>query len=98
MRAIALWLLLASAARADLPPLIPREVIFGNPPRTSPRLSPDGKRVAWLAPDPKDILQVWVRGHRGDAKQITHAQNRGIRNYRWAHGAHTLLALQDADG
>jgi dipeptidyl aminopeptidase/acylaminoacyl peptidase len=98
MRAIALWLLLASAARADLPPLIPREVIFGNPPRTSPRLSPDGKRVAWLAPDSKNVLQVWVRGQTGDAKQITREKRRGIRNYRWAHDGRTLLYLQDNDG
>src|SRR5262245_18743622 len=39
--------------RADLPPLIPRDVLFGNPERTSPRLSPDGTRLAWIAPDKK---------------------------------------------
>ena len=31
--------------------LIPRKVLFGNPERTSPRISPDAKRLAWLAPD-----------------------------------------------
>src|SRR5205085_6374634 len=47
--------------QAELPPLIPREVLFGNPERTSPHLSPDGKRAAWLAPDKRNVLQVWVR-------------------------------------
>src|SRR3712207_5580635 len=40
-------------------PLIPREVLFGNPSRVSPRLSPDGRRLAFLPP--KDgVLNVWV--------------------------------------
>src|SRR6267142_2038404 len=30
-------------ARAELPPLIPRDILFGNPEKASPQLSPDGK-------------------------------------------------------
>ena len=30
--------------------LIPREVLFGNPERVSPHISPDGTRLAWIAP------------------------------------------------
>src|SRR5438067_736099 len=30
-------------ARAELPPLIPRKVLFGNPVKANPQLSPDGK-------------------------------------------------------
>ena len=44
-----------------LPPLIPRETIFGNPEKYLPRLSPDGKRLAWIAPDSRNVLQVWVK-------------------------------------
>jgi hypothetical protein len=36
---------------AQLPPLIPRETLLGNPERAHPRIAPDGKRLAWLAPD-----------------------------------------------
>src|SRR5437763_1073460 len=32
-------------------PLVPRQVLFGNPERMSPRISPDGTRLAWIAPD-----------------------------------------------
>ena len=31
-------------------PLIPREVLFGNPDRASAQLSPDGSHVAYLTP------------------------------------------------
>ena len=31
-------------------PLIPREILFGNPDKASPRLSPDGRLLAYLAP------------------------------------------------
>ena len=34
-----------------LPPLIPRSVLFGNPDRMSPTLSPDGTRLGFVAPD-----------------------------------------------
>ena len=31
-------------------PLIPRDVLFGNPTRDNPRIAPDGTRLAYLAP------------------------------------------------
>ena len=46
---------------AGPPPLIPRAILFGNPERTNPQLSPDGRYLAYLAPDEKDVLQVWLR-------------------------------------
>ena len=54
--------LLASAAASfgELPPLISRDILFGNPEKTSPKLSPDGG-IAWIA-DAKNVLQVWIGG------------------------------------
>ena len=49
----------STRARAAAPPLIPREELFGNPERTQPRLSPDGKHLAWLQADPQNVLQVY---------------------------------------
>ena len=42
-------------------PLIPREILFGNPEKASPKLSPDGKFLAYLAPDDKNITRLWRR-------------------------------------
>jgi dipeptidyl aminopeptidase/acylaminoacyl peptidase len=84
---------------ADLPPVIARDVLFGNPERTAPQLSPDGKRLAWLAPDKKNVLQVWVKTlGKDDDKVVTADKKRGIRQYTWARDNKTLLYLQDNDG
>src|SRR5436309_10205556 len=92
-------LLSAPSTRADLPPLITREVLFGNPERTSPALSPDGQRLAWLAPDTNNVLQVWVKTvGKNDDKIVTADKKRGIRQYFWAKNNRTLLYLQDSDG
>ena len=58
----------AVATSTQVPPLIPREVLFGNPRYARLRISPDGTRIAYLAPDDRDVLQVWIRtiGERDD--------------------------------
>jgi|SRR5687767_5832243 len=43
----------------DAVPLVPREVLFGNPEKVQPRISPDGKRLAYIAPV-DGVLNVWV--------------------------------------
>lgn len=89
----------APARAAEPPPLIPRDVLFGNPERSSPRLSPDATRLAWIAPNDKNVLQVWVQTlGQEDAKAVTADRKRGIRQFRWAHDNRTLLYLQDLDG
>src|SRR2546421_10787974 len=84
-------------ARAELPPLIPRKVLFGNPSKASPLLSPDGKRLAFLAPDKKDVLQVWVQTvGQDDARQVTADKKRGIRIHLWSYAPDVLLYMQDS--
>src|SRR5262245_2381459 len=99
LAALAAWLAGAAATLAELPPLISRDILFGNPEKVSPKLSPDGTRLAWIAPDAKNVLQVWVRTvGKQDDKAITADKKRGIRQYLWAEDNKTLLYLQDADG
>ena len=94
-----LSLLMIAAAQGELPPLISRDILFGNPERTSPALSPDGRRLAWLAPDTNNVLQVWVKTvGKDDDKIITADRKRGIRQYFWAKDNRNLLYLQDSDG
>ncbi len=88
-----------SKSETQLPILIPREILFGNPERTSPQLSPDGKYIAYLAPDDKNILQVWLREiEKEEAKKLTEDQKRGIRAFFWTYNPEQLIYLQDADG
>jgi dipeptidyl aminopeptidase/acylaminoacyl peptidase len=81
------------------PPLISRDILFGNPERTSPSLSPDGNSLAYIAPDENNILQVWLRtvGQDSDRK-LTADSKRGIRFFFWTYSLHQLIYAQDSDG
>jgi dipeptidyl aminopeptidase/acylaminoacyl peptidase len=86
-------------ALAELPPLIPRDVLFGNPEKAAPQISPDGKHLAYLAPDQKNVLQVWVRTvGKEDDRPVTRDEKRGIRQFYWAFDNQHLLYLQDVGG
>jgi len=88
----------ATAASPGLPPLIPRRVLFGNPHRADPQISPDGTRLAFLAPL-DGVLNVWAGPVAGDAfEPITHDTDRGVRVYFWAHDGEHLMYLQDIGG
>lgn len=82
----------------SLPPLIPRAILFGNPQRSRPRLSPDGKHLAYIAPDANNVLQVWLRDPSSGDRQLTQDKKRGIRSYFWTYQENRLIYLQDADG
>ncbi len=89
---------IAGTAQAELPPLIPREVIFGNPDKVSPKISPDGKRLAYIAPD-EGVLNVWVRTiGKNDDRPVTNDRIRGIRAYFWAENNEQILYVQDKGG
>lgn len=91
---------LCAVANADQSaPLIPRQVLFGNPDKASVTLSPDGAQLAFLAPV-DGVLNVWV-GPVGDvaaAKPVTHDKHRGVRIYFWAYTSRHILYVQDKDG
>src|SRR2546426_1148575 len=87
-----------STMRAELPPLIPRAILFGNPEKASPRISPDGKMLAYLAPT-NDVLNVWVRTlGQTDERVVTADKKRGIRMFLWQPDSQHILYLQDQDG
>jgi dipeptidyl aminopeptidase/acylaminoacyl peptidase len=76
--------------------LIAREVLFGNPSRASPRLSPDGSMLSFLAPV-DGVLNVWVApvDDPEAARPVTHDTGRGIRIYHWAFTDRHVLYLRD---
>jgi dipeptidyl aminopeptidase/acylaminoacyl peptidase len=84
--------------------LIPRSVLFGNPERTSPRMSHDGSQLGWIAPR-DGVLNVWVApiGESDGvdwaaAQAVTDDTDRGIRTFGWAWDGRHLLYVQDVGG
>lgn len=78
--------------------LIPRDIIFGNPVKTAPLISPDGARMAYLAPA-DNVLNIWVKTiGANDDRPVTHDTGRGIQNYFWAQDNRQIMYLQDIGG
>lgn len=79
--------------------LIPRKTLFSNPDKAMPRVSPDGNRLAFLAPV-NGVLNVWVgpADNPEQAQPVTKDTKRGIRAYFWAYTNRHILYLQDKDG
>ena len=88
-----------SSSLAELPPLIPREVFFGNPERTNPQISPDGRFLAYLSPDKDKVLQIWLRTFgKQDDRQLTAEKGHGVQHYTWTYDGEHLVFAQDTDG
>ncbi len=79
--------------------LIPRKVLFDNPDKASPRISPDGKHLSYLAPV-DGVMNVWVApvDNLESARAITKDKKRGIRAFSWAYTNDRILYTQDANG
>ncbi|WP_036567708.1 S9 family peptidase [Nocardia sp. BMG51109] len=90
----------AVESRESLPELIGVEEFFADPVFSGASISPDGTRIAYLAP--KDgRTNVWVRGiaeEHDDAVCVTHDTRRGIKIYHWTDDPRWLLYMQDTDG
>src|SRR5581483_11358976 len=83
-----------------LPPIIDRELLFGNPEISGARLSPDGKFVAFLKPW-KETRNVWVK--RTDqpfssARLMTTETARPVAAFLWTRDARFIVYVKDKDG
>jgi len=92
---------LAAGSLLAAPPVqIPLRDFFDNPKISSATISPDGKWLAFLAPEEKR-LNVWVCATGGSldtAKAITHDHVRGISDFMWTRDGRYVLFAQDQDG
>ncbi|TCD06191.1 S9 family peptidase [Erythrobacteraceae bacterium CFH 75059] len=84
---------------AQVAPLIPREVLFGNPTRSGGQISPDGRWLSWLAPV-NGVMNIWIApADRPEAaRSITAATERPIRQHFWSPDARSVLYIQDKGG
>src|ERR1700739_3423391 len=78
--------------------LIPLEVLLGHPERAAAQISPDGKRLSYLAPL-GGVLNVFV-GEAGTGNEcpVTHDTGRGFQGYLGAHDNRHLMYVRDKDG
>jgi dipeptidyl aminopeptidase/acylaminoacyl peptidase len=98
-------LLLASIATANgdtstAPPLIDRDIIFGNPEIAAAQLSPDGKYISFLKPW-KDTRNVYVKAVNepfSAARLLTTETKRPVAGYFWTRDSKYILYAKDNDG
>ncbi len=79
--------------------LIPRKLLFGSPVKSEPRISPDGKRIAYLASF-NNVSNIWVKTPGlEDDRVVTTENKRDIYiHHFWAHDNRHIMYIQDEDG
>lgn len=76
-------------------PLIPREVLFGNPDIILPKLSPDGKYLTYLAPH-NGVLNIWIRTlGQTDDRPLTGEGKSDIYHYMWFSDGRQIIYTFD---
>ncbi|WP_431958036.1 S9 family peptidase [Nocardia lijiangensis] len=81
------------------PEFISVEDFFRAPTSAAPSISPDGTRIAYLAPR-NNRLNVWLEDLDSDeeARCVTAEENRGVHDFRWTGDSRWLLYTQDGNG
>ncbi|HEX6849816.1 MAG TPA: alpha/beta fold hydrolase [Candidatus Polarisedimenticolaceae bacterium] len=91
---------LAGVASAALPPILDRELIFGDPEISGAQISPDGRYIAFIKPL-DGTRNVWVKTTDEPfekAKPITADTKRPIPAYFWSRDGKFVLFVQDQGG
>ena len=91
---------LAAPVWAQSPPLIDRELFFGDPEIAGPQISPDGAYIAFIKPF-KGARNVWVKKTAdpfSSAKPITADTKRPIPIFFWSRDGKYILFVQDKAG
>ncbi|MCW5977408.1 MAG: prolyl oligopeptidase family serine peptidase [Bryobacteraceae bacterium] len=97
---VCLILAALAAAQSTPPPLIDRELFFGDPEISGARLSPDGKYIAFMKPW-NDTRNIWVKKTEEPfdaARRVTAETKRPIPAFFWSWDSKYLLYVQDKDG
>ncbi|HEX2327453.1 MAG TPA: alpha/beta fold hydrolase [Candidatus Angelobacter sp.] len=90
----------AAAPSSAVPPVIDREIFFGNPEIAGAQVSPDGKYLAFIKPY-KDTRNVWVKGVDEPftaARLLTTETKRPVAGYFWTRDGKYILYVKDNDG
>src|SRR6266581_6453516 len=90
----------APQSARGLPPIIDRDLFFGNPEIAAAQLSPDGKYISFLKPW-KDTRNIYVKGVDqpfSAARLLTTETKRPIAGYFWTRDSKNILYVKDNDG
>ena len=91
----------ATAERlANLPPLIDRNVFFGDPEISGAQLSPDGEWVSFRKPY-RGVMNVWVKALDEPfdaARPLTADTRRPLAGHFWTEDSRYVLFIQDEGG
>ena len=92
----------ATSASSDggLPPLIDRELFFGNPEISTGTISPDGRYIAFRKPW-NGTMNIWVKGVAepfAQARRLTAETRRPIPAFFWSRDSKYILFVQDQAG
>ena len=97
---ILLIVALAVPVWAQSPPLIDRELFFGDPEIAGAQISPDGAFIAFIKPF-KGMRNIWVKKTAepfANAKPVTADTKRPIPGYFWSRDGKYILFVQDKAG
>jgi dipeptidyl aminopeptidase/acylaminoacyl peptidase len=82
------------------PPIIDRELFFGDPEISGAQISPDGKFISFVKPF-KGTRNIWVKRTEEPfdaAKPITADKSRPVTQYFWSRDSKYILFAQDKAG
>jgi len=82
------------------PPLIDRELFFGNPEISGAQISPDGELVSFIQEYSNGVRNIWIKGRDeafADARPLT-ADDRPVPGYFWSADGRYVLYVQDKGG
>ena len=99
-RLFLILVLFAIPLMAQQPPLIDRELLFGDPEIAGAQISPDGHYIAFLKPLNK-TRNVWVKKTEetfSAAKPVTNDTKRPIPGFFWSRDSRYILFVQDQGG
>ena len=91
---------LSPLAFAAEPPILDRELFFGDPEIAGAQISPDGKYISFLKPY-NGTRNIWVKKTDepfASAKVITNDTKRPIPGYFWSRDSRFVLYVQDKLG
>ena len=93
-------LVIVPVLQAQTPPLIDRELFFGDPEIAGAQISPDGAYIAFIKPL-NGTRNVWVKKTSdpfSSAKPVTADKTRPIPAYFWSRDGKYILFVQDQAG